>query len=237
MARLPRFVVPGQPLHLTQRGNNRSACFIDSADFERYRQSLYEACRRSACAIHAYVLMTNHIHLLVTPLEECGPARMMQMVGQRYVRSFNARRHRSGTLWEGRYRSALIDSDHYLLACSRYIELNPVRARMAWRASQYRWSSYRHNADGEPDPLVTPHPLYQALGADAVGRQAAYRELFGLECEPIEADAIRRATLGGTVLGSPAFRQRIEESLRRPVTRLQHGGDRRSQLFSSALTP
>ena len=218
MARPPRLVVPGQPLHLVQRGNNRSRCFLDSEDYERYYQALCVSSRRYGCAVHAYVLMTNHVHLLMTPDNADGPASMMQMVGRCYVRSFNARHKRSGTLWEGRYRSALIDSDHYLLACSRYIELNPVRAGIVSTAGQYAWSSYRHNAEGVADPLIAAHPLYRLLGVDGVERRTAYRKLIGTGLEPEAVNAIRRATVGGTILGDSLFRERLEQMLHRTLT-------------------
>ena len=148
MARLQRIVVPGQALHIVQRGNNRQAVFFAEEDYLFYLDSLGRAAENTGCQIHAYVLMSNHVHLLVTPQSEEGPSRLMQSVGRSYVRYVNAAYRRSGTLWEGRFKSALIDSERYLLVCSRYIELNPVRARMVERPDDYRWSSYRANALG-----------------------------------------------------------------------------------------
>ncbi len=231
MARLPRLVIAGQPLHLIQRGNNRSATFFADEDYQLYRDTLCQASQRFGCAIHAYVLMTNHVHLLITPEDESGPARMMQAVGRRYVRYINEGYRRTGTLWEGRYKSALIDSERYLLVCSRYIELNPVRAAMVETPAQYCWSSYQRNAMGVPDPLITPHPLYGSLGSQPADQQAAYRALFETHLEPQTLDSIRGTTNDGGILGEDRFRQEIEVALQRRVTRSTHGGDRRSEVF------
>jgi putative transposase len=234
MARLPRLVIPGQPLHLIQRGNNRSVCFFADADYQFYRDTLRTVSERFGCAIHAYVLMTNHVHLLLTPDDEEGPGRMMQALGRRYVRYINACYQRTGTLWEGRYKSSLIDSDTYLLVCSRYIELNPVRAAMVPHPAQYRWSSYRHNAHGEADPLITSHALYGALGSTDVDRQQAYRALFATHLASPTLEAIRVATNDGAVLGPERFHEQIAAALQRRVTKLAHGGDRRSETFQSS---
>lgn len=231
MPRPPRFVLPGQPLHLIHRGNNRSALFLSSEEFRHYRQVLHDASVRTACAIHAYVLMTNHVHLLVTPTQTNSAARLMQTIGRAYVHWFNNRHRRSGTLWEGRYRSTLIDSDEYLLACSRYIELNPVRAGMAAQPENYSWSSFRHNACGEMDPLVTSHALYDNLGAESVARCEAYRALFRRPLDCVVVDAIRQATQKGTVLGRATFTVELERALERRLSRWPHGGDRRSEGF------
>ena len=157
MARLPRIVVAGQPLHIIQRGNNRHVIFFADDDYRQYFADMEVAARRCGCAVHAYVLMTNHVHLLVTPEETEGPSRMMQAIGRRYVRYVNQTYRRTGTLWEGRFKSALIDADAYLLACSRYIELNQLRARMVQHPREYPWSSYRHNAHGATDVLFSEH--------------------------------------------------------------------------------
>ena len=174
MARHGRYFLPDQPLHVIQRGNNRSAIFFDTEDYEHYRDWLAGAAVDYGCLIHAYVLMTNHVHLLVTPERAESLPRAMQSLGRRYVRAINAARRRSGTLWEGRYRAAPIDSEAYFLACCRYIELNPVRARMVAHPADYRWSSYRAHAHGTADALVSDHPLYHALGRGAAERQTAY---------------------------------------------------------------
>ena len=231
MARLPRIVVPGQPLHIIQRGNNRQSCFFADDDHCFYLASLKDAADRYGCRIHAYVLMTNHVHLLLTPDSIEAPSLTLQSVGRRYVRYVNAVYRRSGTLWEGRYKSTLIDSERYLLACSRYIELNPIRARMVKDPGVYRWSSYRFNADGFPDASVSPHPLYEQLGDNPESRRTAYRALFSNLVDDRELDAIRGATETGTVLGNDRFRSEIESALQRRVDRPPHGGDRKSERF------
>jgi putative transposase len=200
MPRPLRSIRPGHTLHIIQRGNNRSACFSDDADRERYLAALRHASERARCAIHAYVLMSNHSHLLVTADEASSPSRMMQSLGGKYVRYFNKRYGRTGTLWEGRYRASLIDSDRYFLVCSRYIEMNPVRAGIAREPAEYRWSSFRSNADGEPDALVRPHPLYLSLGRWSAARRDAYRALFQAPLAWPTLDAIRRATNSGVPL-------------------------------------
>lgn len=214
MARLPRQVVPDQPLHIIQRGNNRTPCFVTVQDFSFYRDALGAASERAGCAIHAYVLMGNHAHLLVTPRSTDGPARMMQALGRRFVRYFNAVHSRTGTLWEGRYRSSLIDSLHYFFACSRYIELNPVRARMAADPGQHPWTSFHHNARGTADRLVTPHQSYLDLGSHAGERQAAYRALFARHLEPEFVEAIRCATNAGTALDGAGRHRAARHRLR-----------------------
>lgn len=178
MARRPRFAIAGVPLHVIQRGNNRNACFFDASDYRFYLECLAEAAEKYGCHIHAYVLMTNHVHILVTPNEDYAVSQMMQSVGRRYVGYVNRSYRRTGTLWEGRFKAALVDSERYLLVCSRYIELNPVRAKMVEGPGDYCWSSYRCNAHGVQDACITPHRLYEALGHDGETRQAAYRELF-----------------------------------------------------------
>lgn len=242
MPRTPRSVVAGQPLHLIQRGNNRGATFIDACDYSFYRQVLHEASNRAGCEIHAYVFMTNHVHLLVTPDHDHSPAYMMQSIGRRYVRYFNDRSDRTGTLWEGRYRSTLIDSDRYFFSCSRYVELNPARAGMVSHPGAYRWSSFRCNADGEPDPLITPHRMYRDLGPGSSEREAAYRGMFESDLDLEAVDAIRRATNSGRILGSARFREEVESESTRSLRSLAHGGDRRSKPFrlraiSTTLTP
>ncbi len=174
--------------------------FVAADDYELFREHLQRACARCGCAVHAYVLMTNHVHLLVTPATEGAFARVMQSVGRRYVRYFNLTYHRSGTLWEGRYRSTAIDSEQYFFACHRYIETNPVRAGMVASPEEYRWSSYRANALGSSDPLITAHQLYGALGVDEASRLAAYRALFRLELTEAAMRQIRRASTSGLPL-------------------------------------
>ena len=164
MPRKPRLYLPGIPCHVIQRGNNRDVCFAAEEDYQAYVEWLRDGAERCGCAVHAYVLMTNHVHLLVTPQDKEGVSRLMQSVGRRYVQYFNYSYDRSGTLWEGRYKATLIDSDQYLLTCMRYIELNPVRAGMVKHPLDYPWSSYAANARGQDNLLITPHELYRQLG-------------------------------------------------------------------------
>ena len=234
MPRSPRIVIPRMPLHLIQRGNNRNLTFRSPADYKRYRGVLFEASRNAECAVHAYVLMPNHVHLLITPEHDDGPSRMMQAIGSKYVHYVNRRVPRTGTLWEGRYRSSVVHSDRYLLTCSRYIELNPVRAEMADDPGRYLWSSYLHNAYGVRDPLITSHGIYKALGNEPADRQAAYRALFEDALKPEILAEIRQATNSGDLLGDDDFRQKVEESRQRRTPRRLHGGDRRSDDFRAS---
>jgi putative transposase len=201
MARRLRFTLPGHTLHLIHRGHNRAACFHDDRDREHYLEALRRGSERARCAIHAYVLMPNHAHLLVTADDALAPARLMQSLGRRYVGYFNKRYGRTGTLWEGRYRSSLIDSERYFLQCSRYIEMNPVRAGIVSEPAAYRWSSFRSNAEGQHDVLVRWHPVYLALGSWGTARRDAYRALFQTPLSWPMLDAIRRAAARGSVLG------------------------------------
>ena len=166
MPRRPRLILPNVPVHLIQRGNNRQPCFVADEDYSFYLDWLREYAVQAGCHVHAYVLMTNHVHLLVSAGRAEAPGEMMKALGQRYVQYFNRTYRRSGTLWEGRYRSCLTQAEDYLLACQRYIELNPVRAAMVAHPAEYRWSSYRANAQGEADRLLQPHEVYRALGTD-----------------------------------------------------------------------
>lgn len=178
MARHPRPDLPGIPQHIIQRGNNRLPCFLDDGDRHRYLTVVAQALTRFGCRLHAYVLMTNHVHLLITPPESGALSRLMQTFSRNYVGLFNGRHGRTGTLWEGRYKACLVDSDHYLLACMLYIELNPVRAWMVELPDDYAWSSFRSNAHCHHDLLLTPHDTYQALAPDPASRRVAYRQLF-----------------------------------------------------------
>jgi len=231
MARRPRHVVPGQALHLIQRGNNRQAIFFADADYRFYHEALQDAAQRYGCAVHAYVLMTNHVHLLLTPSTDVSPSRVMQSVGRRYVRYVNTVYQRTGTLWEGRFKSAIVDSEQYLLTCSRYIELNPVRAGMMAAPQDYPWSSYRYNAQGEHDGLLEPHDVYRRLGPDNASRQQRYRRLFQELLDSGELGRIRSATETGTVIGNNRFREQIETALERSIRPYRHGGDRKSRTF------
>jgi putative transposase len=210
MARQPRFFAPGVPLHVIQRGNNRGPIFASSRDYRFFLDCLIEASRAHEVSIHAYVLMTNHIHLLATPVDRGGLPRVMQSVGRRYVQHFNRVYGRTGTLWEGRYRAAAIDSDQYFLTCMRYIELNPVRAGMVHHAAQYRWSSYGAHARGATNKLVTDHYLYDGLGSRAEERREAYRQLCEVPLAYADLESIRRATNSSWALGDASFVRWIE---------------------------
>ncbi len=223
MARLGRYFMSEQPLHVIQRGNNRQAIFHSDDDREVFLNWLLEATQKHGCRVHAYVLMTNHIHLLLTPERADSLPRTMQSVGRRYVRYVNFTQVRTGTLWEGRYRAAPIESEAYLMACYRYIELNPVRARMVRHPREYRWSSYRANALGAADPIVSAHPLYCSLGRSAGKRQESYRELFRERLSVEFIDDLRSATNGGWALGTEAFKRRIAKGAKRRAEPLPKG--------------
>jgi putative transposase len=231
MARLPRFVIPNQPQHVIVRGNNRSEIFCADADYLFYLEKLQLACATHSCKIHAYVLMTNHVHLLITPQEEHSLSKAMQMLGRYYVQYYNYTYQRTGTLWEGRYKASLIDGETYLLTCMRYIELNPVRAGMVSHPSEYPWSSYHYNALGQDSNLVTPHLEFLRLDQSTDARQAAYRQLFKHRIDAKNIAEIRNATNKAWVLGSDRFKQRIQKQLERRVEPVARGGDRKSKEF------
>ena len=233
MARHARFIVPGHPQHIIQRGNNRDIIFVDEDDYRFYLENLQSTCQKFHCTIHAYVLMTNHVHLLLTPETKEGPGKVMQSVGRRYVQYFNYRYQRTGTLWEGRYKSALLDSEQYLLTCYRYIEMNPVRAGMVKDPAEYVWSSYLVNAHGKQDRLIDPHELYLRLANSVGERQAAYRALFSRHIDSRILNEIRQATNTEWVLGNDRFRERIEALTGRQVQPKPRGGDRKSIKFSN----
>lgn len=215
MPRQPRLDLADVPQHVVQRGNDRQPCFFIDADRVRYLQDLREIALREKCAVHAYVLMTNHVHLLMTPTAAGQISRVMQSLGRRYVHYANDRYHRSGTLWEGRYKSSLVDRDTYLMHCYRYIELNPVRARMTADPIDYPWSSHACNAFGHDDPLIHPHANHLALGNTREERCATYRAL-AMEVLPQEnLDAIRAHLQRQHALGPDRFRAAIETQLKR----------------------
>ena len=211
MPRRPRFNLPGIPQHIVQRGNNRAPCFFDEKDRWQYLEDLAESAEKYLCEIHAYVLMTNHVHLLVTPKGKFAVSQMMQALGRRYVYYVNHRYGRSGTLWEGRYRSSLVDSEAYLLACMRYIELNPVRAGMVTHPAEYQWSSYRINAQDEASELICPHPLYLVIDGDETRRKLTYRDLFLADLDTKRIDEIRESLNHDLVLGRTGFKDQIEQ--------------------------
>jgi putative transposase len=217
MPRPPRPDLPGVPHHVIQRGNNRTACFFGDADRRFYLSCIAESAVRRGCAVHAYVLMSNHVHLLVTPSVPGAVAAMLQDLGRRYVRVVNTIHGRTGTLWEGRFKSSLIDSDHYLFACHRYIELNPVRAGMVKNPADYPWSSYSYYAAGRPNRLVSEHPLYRSLGETDADRRTAFHSLTSSVLDERLTERIRRAVNTDSALGSEAFMDRAESVLGRSV--------------------
>jgi len=223
MPRQARLRAAGIPWHVRQRANNGIACFVEAEDRELYLGLLGELAPKAGCHVHAYVLMTNHTHLLVTPAGIDSVPRLMKHLGERYSRHFNQRRRRYGTLWEGRYRSSIVDSDAYLLTCYRYIELNPVRAGMCTAPHGYRWSSHAANAYGAPSLILQPHPLYLSLGRTLEERARSYRGLFGEPLTDDELFCIRHSINGGFALGTAEFLKRLGEQLRRKVERQKTG--------------
>jgi putative transposase len=223
MARLGRYFVSGQSLHVIQRGNDNNAVFFDEDDYRIYLDWLAEAAERYACAVLAYVLMIDHVHLLVTPERAGSLPGMMQSLGRRYVRYINRACGRTGTLWDGRYRATIIDGDAYFLSCCRYIELNPVRADMVGHPRQYPWSSYGAHGYGRKDGLTALHPQFARLGRSVAARQAAYRALFRGKLDSAFVDALRTATSGGWALGDDTFKKRIARVAKRRVVPLPKG--------------
>lgn len=219
MPRRARLSIPGIPWHIIQRGNNRSVCFYAEEDFQFYLHYLEEFATKFGCAIHAYVLMTNHVHLLLTPQRADSASLLMKHLGQRYVQYINLTYKRSGTLWEGRFRSCLTQTEDYVLACYRYIELNPVRAAMVNQPQDYRWSSYHTNALGKASSVIVPHDQYQRLAMDNNNRLEAYRALFKAHLDEEIVGQIRNATNGNFALGSERFQREIERALGRRATR------------------
>ena len=214
MPRLKRFTPSGYGYHVIQRGNNRQVIFCDEEDFTWYVYWLKEYAKQHSVAVHAWVLMTNHVHLLCTPQEDNrGVSAMMQSIGRMYVRRFNAKYERTGTLWEGRFRSCVVDSEKYLMTVSRYIELNPVRAGLAKHPANYKWSSYHRNARGVHTSLCTEHPIYTSLGTDPEARQKSYRALFHDELSNKDIERIRTYSQIGKALGSEQFKTRLYEAL------------------------
>jgi putative transposase len=223
MARLPRLVLPHQPHHVIQRGNDRQLIFREQEDYQRFLGWLKESARFYSVAIHSYVLMPNHLHLLATPGDDDGLAQMMQKLGRFYVPWFNNKYERNGGLFQGRFRTSLVDTERYFLACSRYIELNPVRAHLAAGPLDYPWSSYAHHAGSRVDPIVTDHALYWALGNTPFQREAAYIELVqqGLSAE--ELDLINAAVLKGQPLGGETFKAELERKTKRQILPAKRG--------------
>ena len=209
MPRRPRIHLDGQPLHIVQRGHNREACFFADEDYYSYLHWLADALKETGCRLHAYALMTNHVHLLLTPDKAEAVPKLVISLGRRYVQYINTSYRRTGTLWDSRYKSSAIQAESYLLRCMRYIELNPVRAGMVDDPARYRWSSYCHNGLGQRDERLTPHALYLALDREADGRRAAYRALFRSELDAAALGDIRLALNQGQPLGDERFAERI----------------------------
>jgi putative transposase len=225
----------GVPCHVIQRGNNRQACFYTNEDYQYYLEQLEDACRRYKVALHAYVLMTNHVHFLMTPEDGEGISKVMQSVGRRYVQYINKLYRRSGTLWEGRHKASLIDAENYLLTCYRYIELNPVAAGMVDHPAGYRWSSYHANAQLKTDPLVRPHDIYLALGLNAGQRAEYYRALFSAHIPVEEIHKIENAAECSMPLGNSRFKQQIEEMLGRKTGYQKRGRPRKLDLKGESV--
>jgi len=223
MPRRPRLNLASVPLHVIQRGNNRQACFFAEEDYGFYLYWLKKGAEKYGCDIHAYVLMTNHVHMLLTPQAKTSASGLMQSLGRRYVQYVTRIYKRSGTLWEGRFKASLVNAEEYLLLCYRYIELNPARAGMVQDPGAYPWSSYRSHGVGERDELIHDHELYLALGASVDERQRAYRELFRSQMDEAALTEIREAASGDLVLGNERFRQEIEQALGKRVESQKRG--------------
>jgi putative transposase len=223
MARLPRLTVPGYPHHIIQRGNNRQPIFTATADYELLLSLVDEHARKQQVAVHGYVLMSNHFHLLATPETADGIPQMMQAVGRRYVRTYNLRHGRTGTLWEGRYRSTLIQAERYLLACMVYMDLNPVRAGMVADPAAYTWSSHHHYIGHRQDRVVTPHPLYWEMGNTPFAREQAYLELVRAGIPEEQKRVLTDSALRGWALGEPDYVAELQRRTERRISRGQVG--------------
>ena len=211
MPRRPRIHLDNVPLHIVQRGHNREPCFFNEADYLAYRHWLGAALTENNCQLHAYVLMTNHVHLLLTPKKAESVPKLVISLGRRYVQYINTAYGRTGILWDSRYKSSLIQAETYLIECMRYIELNPVRAAMVEDPAHYRWTSYRANGLGQADELITPHSIYEAIANTKAARQAHYRSLFRPHLEHTAIDDIRLALNQNQPLGNRRFYSKIEK--------------------------
>jgi len=223
LPRKPRFFLPNVPVHITQRGHSRAPVFFENADYFAYLKWVEEAADRYECDIHAYVLMTNHVHFLVTPNNKQSVSQMMQHIGRCYTPYINYTYGTSGSIWEGRFKASLIQDEQYLLTCMRYIELNPVRANMISNPAQYRWSSYRCNAQGKENQLITQHSLYQRLGRTKHDRCESYKALFKAHLDPEDLMGIRASLQTGTPLGNDYFKEQIEKKLKTKVGQARRG--------------
>ncbi len=223
MARLPRLVIPQQPHHIIQQGNDAQLIFRDSEDYQQFLVWLRDSARECKVALHAYVLMPNHFHLLATPAGERGLAQMMQRLGRYYVPWYNARHQRSGGLFQGRFKTSLVDAQAYFLKCSHFVESNPVRTGLVGDARDYPWSSYHHHAGIRNDPVITDHALYWALGNTPFQREAAYMELSSTPLPDQEYALIEAAVLKGWPLASEAYKASLQESIKRQVLPAKRG--------------
>ncbi|MEL6710121.1 MAG: transposase [Pseudomonadota bacterium] len=229
MPRRSRLVLPDTPMHIIQRGNNSQDCFFDDEDYASYLRWLREIAQRTQCLIHAYALLSNRVHLLLTPAHAAGVSDLMRLLGQRYVQYINRAHQRTGTLWEGRYRSCVTNEDHYVLGCYRYIELTPVRKQLAEKPEDYRWSSFHVNALGQASDLLQPHQAYRNFGATHAARANTYHALFRQPLDPHLAEEIRVATQGNYALGSPKFAAEVEKTLKIRATRGKAGRPHNNQ--------
>lgn len=227
MPRQPRYFMPNIPQHVLARGIDRQAVFFQEQDYTLYLQALREAAINNRCRVHAYVLMTNHVHLLATPEQERSLPLMMQAMGRTYVQRINARYQRTGTLWEGRYKASPVQTNHYLLACQRYIELNPVRAGIVSAPGEYPYSSYSHHALGKQNPLLRSHAIYLGLHQDPPARQRAYRALFRDILSEELLSRLRDNTNSCTVIGNDRFKDQIAAMLGRAVSSGKRGRPKR----------
>jgi len=226
MPRKPRFYLPGVPAHVMQRGHNRNAIFFEDNDYREYLKILKKISDRYECQIHAYVLMTNHVHLLVTPAHENSISLMFQSIGRLYVTYINKTYNRSGTLWEGRHKGNIIEAENYFITCMKYIELNPVRAKIVKELSDYPWSSYAANGYNKPNAIITRHKLYLSLASSNVNRVKIYRNLFEKIEEKETIKKVSSSIQSGTPLGSENFLKQIENSFNFPIGYRERGRPR-----------
>ena len=234
MARLPRLSIAGCPQHIIQRGNNRQACFFAEQDYKVYLDKLKDSAIKHNVSIHAFVLMTNHVHILMTANSTDGISQVMQNLGRYYVRYINQTYQRTGTLWEGRFKSTLVDTENYLLSLYRYIELNPVRAGIVEHPAAYPWSSYHANAGNKEIALLTPNRVYLALGNTEAERKSTYQSLFLSHLTDKTIQAIRDATNKAWALGDEKFIDKVFNTTSRRAKPLPQGGDRRSRSFKAS---
>jgi len=232
MARLPRIVIPNQPLHIMHRGNNHQDIFKSDDDMFRIKDDIKESLLKTQCKLHSYVIVTNHLHLLLTPSDKEQLAIFMQSMANRYVRYFNAKYKRTGTIWEGRYKSCIVDSENYLFTLHKYIEMNPIKADMVGNIEDYKWSSYPHNALGIKDGLITEHLLYKRLGKESSLRCKNYKSFFSETGSEHDKD-ITEATMRGIVYGKEKFHKKIARLISRPTRLMAHGGDRKSDEYQN----